>query len=383
MRVVVGLIWRRRSFTAMILALVAAMSFMVAGAFADAGNPILGTIKASAHDNGDGTVTVYVRGQWNWLSHTSDCNVDRAATGVGIAWGDPTETGYTVANGAVSAQIGTKTKNVNGSWPTDPNPIDQMVHPVDRGNVTEGYVSTLAGDYPSGQQFVDPSPPQANAGAITSTEVNAWKGGCGRQPLSAVASKGSNPDRTGRNCATNPASTTCAGHPWGSWGYEKSGGLGYSHTYLKTLPNGQSGLPSRVCVNFYDVHGGGTGTKFQLVSGTKEIDVDGNGDNSIDTNAFNVNEGLNCITVIIPTLTTQATDNQIGGAVTDTATLSGIPAGTHGTLTFEAYGPRSLTSTTPDCTTKPMVFTSNVSVPSVPAGMPESVAVSFTAPPIW
>jgi hypothetical protein len=30
-----------------------------------------------------------VRGQWNWLSHNSDCNFDRAATGVGLIWNDP------------------------------------------------------------------------------------------------------------------------------------------------------------------------------------------------------------------------------------------------------------------------------------------------------
>ena len=42
------------------------------------------------------TVTVYVRGQWNWYSHNSDCNTDRAGAGVGIIWNDPTEPGYTV-----------------------------------------------------------------------------------------------------------------------------------------------------------------------------------------------------------------------------------------------------------------------------------------------
>src|SRR3989449_6029769 len=35
---------------------------------ADAGNPILGTIHGSLQPNPDGTVTVFVRGQWNWLS---------------------------------------------------------------------------------------------------------------------------------------------------------------------------------------------------------------------------------------------------------------------------------------------------------------------------
>ena len=82
------LTWRRRVAAASILACAAALAFNVAGALADAGNPIQGTIKANAVDNGNGTVTIYVRGQWNWLSHGSDCNFDRAATGVGIIWND-------------------------------------------------------------------------------------------------------------------------------------------------------------------------------------------------------------------------------------------------------------------------------------------------------
>ncbi len=65
-------------------------------ASADAGNPILGTIHGSLQPNADGTVTVFVRGEWNWLSHNSDCNFDRAATGVGMIWNDPTEPGFTV-----------------------------------------------------------------------------------------------------------------------------------------------------------------------------------------------------------------------------------------------------------------------------------------------
>src|SRR6266540_717483 len=147
------------------------MTFMVAGAFADAGNPILGTIKATAQDNGDGTVTIYVRGQWNWLSHNNDCNIDRNGTGVGIIWNDPTEPGYTVANGAISAGVGISTLRAGDAV----NKIDRKVHPVDRGNQVEGY--TVAGtDYPATQQFVDPVP-TASPGAA---QVAAWKGGCGR-----------------------------------------------------------------------------------------------------------------------------------------------------------------------------------------------------------
>jgi DNA/RNA endonuclease YhcR with UshA esterase domain len=108
---------------AFVLALVGAMTLIVSGALADASNPISGTIKATAVDNHDGTVTVYVRGQYNWLTH-GDCNTDRAGSGVGLIWSDPTETGYTVSKGAISEDLGVKTKNVGGQWSTDPNPLD-------------------------------------------------------------------------------------------------------------------------------------------------------------------------------------------------------------------------------------------------------------------
>src|ERR1041385_2333734 len=102
MKLSIGLSRRRRYLATVVLALLGALTFSVAGALADAGNPIMGTIQANAVDNGNGTVTVYVRGQWNWLSHTTDCNFDRAGTGAGIIWNDSTEPGYTVSSGAVS-----------------------------------------------------------------------------------------------------------------------------------------------------------------------------------------------------------------------------------------------------------------------------------------
>src|SRR5262245_19165464 len=77
-----------RTLAVLFLVGVIALSVGVANALADAANPILNTMKTTAVDNGDGTVTVFVRGQYNWLSHNSDCNVDRVATGVAVAWGD-------------------------------------------------------------------------------------------------------------------------------------------------------------------------------------------------------------------------------------------------------------------------------------------------------
>src|SRR6266702_2515735 len=84
-------------------------------AYADAGNPILGTIHGTLQPNADGTVTVFVRGQWNWLSHNSDCNFDRAASGLGMIWNDPTEPGFSVTKGTLSAGVGVAT--VRGNTP--------------------------------------------------------------------------------------------------------------------------------------------------------------------------------------------------------------------------------------------------------------------------
>lgn len=448
-------------FVGIALALIALIAWQ--GVFADAGNPILNTIKANAVDNGDGTVTIYVRGQWNWLSHSSDCNYDRAAAGVGVIWNDlngpgttrgnnetqsvtitgnptggtfklkfsgqttgtipynataaqldaalealsnvgagdvnvtggpgpgaafsveftgalaktnvaqmtlanksftggtnpnvviatttgglaPVFNGFLVANGAISAYVGTANASFNGA--TQINPVDRMVHPDDLGNQVEGY--TVAGtDYPASQVFADPA-------SNNPADYLTWKGGCGRQPITAIASKGANPERTGNNCGTTPGSNVCAGHPWGSWGYMKNSGLGYSHTYLKVLPDGSSGLPERVCVNFYDVHGGGTtAPNFQLVKGASEITVDGNGDNSIDTNAFNVfatgTAASNCIAIITPVLTTTATNGTVGGNIHDTGHLSGVPAIAGGSITFKVYGPDPTpgTNAADDCT---------------------------------
>src|SRR4029079_9860290 len=192
-------------------------------------------------------------------------------------------------------------------------------------------------------QFSDPSPP-----GLTATEIAAWKGGCGRLPLTATASKGSDADRTGQTCANG--TTDCAGHPWGSWGYEKANGAGkprgYSHTYLK------SALPDKVCVNFYDVHGGGNpGTSnFQVPNATKEITADGDSggdkDNSIQTNAYDTTNGANCISLNNTTKTTPIHNSShspvtvvpAGTTVHDTVTVSnGAATAPGGNVTFDWF----------------------------------------------
>jgi len=465
--------WR---WAAVAVAAVAMLATFTASAFADAGNPILGTIHGTIVQDASGPgVTLYVRGQWNWLSHNSDCNFDRAATGVGIVWNDPQfpdgnssdasdprsaknevqrvtitgtiqpagtirlkfdgkeTTNTAVGNNATSAaniqsalnalstvggvsgsvtvalttatptthswdvtfggslattdvpalQVSNRTNAGSGAsvtevvkgkaqqfngWPlqgfyigtqlaTTGNLVDRMVHPVDRGNqvegytsgtwtsTTQGYTTNTAGDWPQGQQFADPSPP-----GVTTTQATAWKGGCGREPLAATASKaspGPGMEPTGLSCANG--TTECANEPWGSWGYEKNGGLGYSHHFAKRTDL------TTVCANFYDVHGGGKfGTSnFQKVNGTKEITVDSNGDNSIETNAFNIAQGANCFSFSVtqPTIATTASGGvTIGGSISDSATLSGGSSPT-GSITFRVYAPKADGTADPSCST--------------------------------
>jgi hypothetical protein len=299
-----------------LLAVGALLALGASSALADAGNPIIGTTKGDLVQNPDGTVTVYVRGQWNWLSHKNDCNFDRAATGLSMIWNDPTETGYTMTGKTISADVGVKSKN--GSW-ADPNLIDGMVHPVDRGNIPEGLPGVTDPPFEADQTFVDPAPQAAGQTHPTAT----WRGGCGREPLSHV--------------------DAFTGFPWGSWGYEKSSlgsdgniHLGYSHVYRSL-----SFVPKSVCVNFYDVHGGGDDDdpKFQVPSNSDSLDVLANGDNSIEENDFDVNGG-SC--VHFAKITTSATPSvKLGESITDTAKITDAvtnkTAATDGTVTFRAY----------------------------------------------
>ena len=95
-----GISWRRRYLAAVAVVIAGAIAVFVVNAFADAGNPVLNTIKATAVDHGNGTVTISVKGEWNWLTHDGDCNVNRSGTGIGVIWNDPTEPGWTVSEAA-------------------------------------------------------------------------------------------------------------------------------------------------------------------------------------------------------------------------------------------------------------------------------------------
>ena len=347
MRGLSGTAWRRRYLAAVALLVLGAVVFVVANASADAGNPITGTIGGSVVVNAPGTngspanctldgptyctVTVYVHGQWNWYSHNKDCNVDRAGAGVGIIWNDPTEPGFTVHQGAISQQVGIASLRAGDTT----NHLDQMVHPADLGNLAEGYPGA------SGQVFNDPAVP--SNGAPTNTEMNNWKAGCGREPITATSSPGPNAplNPSGQTCADG--TLTCNGEPWGSWGYQLNGGKGYAHTYAKL-----SDVTS-VCVNMYDVHGGnGRHNGSQVPNKLSDIIVDGNGDNSIQTNAFDPTLGKNCFSFArtSPTVVTaihnaahQTITSAVGGSVVhDSVTVTGANNTTPtGTVSFDWF----------------------------------------------
>jgi len=319
--------------------------FQPAPVSADASNPVASTIHATITDpNADGSLTVYIRGQWNWYTHSTDCNFDRAGAGVGLIWNDPSEPGYPVANDGNPPQgVGVSTLRTGDTH----NTKDRMVHPADVGNVPEGY----PGNAVFGQTFNDPAPDPNNYGS--------WRGGCGREATSSTASPCTTPnigytnygcqsptaESTGHSCSDG--TTNCNGHPWGSWGYTKNapctvGGnattcTGYSHTYAKA-----SDL-TKVCVNIYDVYNGGGGF---VPADATQIDVTQNTDNSIATNDFSVTMGTYCVNVAgVPTVAT--TQSPTTGTVnsttfTDTATVSGGNSPT-GAVTFNLYSSNNCT----------------------------------------
>ena len=152
-----------------------------------------------------------------------------------------------------------------------------------------------------------------------------------------------NPER-GLSCGDG--TSDCNDLFWGSWGYQVNAGQGYSHTYVSRA------AVTDVCVNVYDPHGGGNvgSNKFQVPGNDPgDISVDGDNDNSVQTNSYNATAGSNCISFLLasPTLTTSlsATSSPVGTAVHDTATLTGASGNIAGdTVSYTVY------PTVADCT---------------------------------
>ena len=105
-------------------------------------------------------------------------------------------------------------------------------------------------------------------------------------------------------------------------------------------------MPKSVCVNFYDVHGGEEEgkkefpTNFQVSNKSDNLDVLANGDNSIETNDFDVNSG-SCVHFAKISTTNATASVKLGEKITDTATITDAvtndTSASDGTVTFNAY----------------------------------------------
>src|SRR4249920_132586 len=69
----------------------------VSGVFGGLGPQHPVTTAVASVDVVTGHVTVDVSGGWSWPTHGSDCNTNRAGTGVAVNWNDPQDPGFFVA----------------------------------------------------------------------------------------------------------------------------------------------------------------------------------------------------------------------------------------------------------------------------------------------
>jgi hypothetical protein len=203
--------------------------------------------------NGDGSRTLTVWGGtdpvtnpgWQWTTHNTDCNTDRAGAGFAIGWNDPTDPGNPLTGKTSSGQnltigLGTATDNV--------------VHPTPQ---------QVSGK-PAAHDVSNPS------------QYASWLGGCG------VYVNHPNP-------VTLPNGKTQSG----SWSQGVWGPI--SHTYPASVKG-----PVSVCPIMYDVHGKQSGT---APNGAKEITAGGdnhNGDNSLQSNGTTP-QGNGCFATVFGT----------------------------------------------------------------------------------
>ena len=110
-----------------LLAVTGSLALGVAGAGADAADPVLTATTGTVVKNADGSRTVTVHGAWQWPTHKSDCTQDKRAVGFAVDWADPNQPGnvVTTLNGRTIA-VGDSADNLvhhtgAGADSADPN----------------------------------------------------------------------------------------------------------------------------------------------------------------------------------------------------------------------------------------------------------------------
>jgi uncharacterized repeat protein (TIGR01451 family) len=266
------------------IAAVAALAILAGVALADAPDvkvppnqaPL---VTATAVQNSNGSVTVTIRGGWNWPTHGSDCNLNRAGIGVAVDWFDPKDPGFALNNTGIA---------VGSSAAVNGNTVDNVVHPTENDTGT-GAVTDIA----------DPS------------QYKSWHGGCGvYSPTKNIAGQ---PELMSHGNLGNvhPGDTDANGHPFNDptppANAAQQGGI-LRHTYASKAD------VTKICVITYDVHGDNaqdqhngvyTGSGVGTPNGAKEVTAGGdghNGDNSVESNK-NTPGGNACVTATFQQVT--------------------------------------------------------------------------------
>src|ERR1051326_1659523 len=149
-----------------LFAILASFVLGVAGAGADAADPIVASTTGSVVTKPDGSRLVTVQGAWQWTTHKSDCSQDKRAVGFAVDWNDPTQPGNVVTT------LNGQTIDVGAAAANASNPADNLVHHTGAGT--------------------------------DSTDPNTWRGTCG----TFNATAGFNSGTWGPISHTYPASYT-------------------------------------------------------------------------------------------------------------------------------------------------------------------------------
>jgi hypothetical protein len=342
-------------------------------AHADAPDPVLASTTGTVHDNGNGTKTLSVQGNWQWTTHHSDCNNDQRAVGFAVDWGD--------GNGnVVVAPVAVGVKNA-----TSLNAADNKVHPTPATEIANpsfggcGFYSAADG-FNSGtwgplthKYASDATIPKVcvvmydvhlnTDGGTPKAASETVAGGSGHNGDNSLEKNSSTPLGNGCFTKTFPTLTTTASSPPGDEVPATVGGTIHDVAHL-TGGNNATGTMSFTVYGPNDTNCTGAGTA--VAGGAVNGDGDypsadfpvsqagtyrwiahysGDANNAaMDTGCNDANES-SVVSKIRGSLTTQATQSvALGKTIQDVATLSGTSNAT-GTITFAVYGP-----TNPNCT---------------------------------
>jgi hypothetical protein len=191
------------------LALVAALA-VPAIAAADAPDVTPNSMSASSKAGPNNTVIVTVQGGWQWTTHKSNCNTDRAGVGVAIDWNDTNQPGnvVTTLNG-VTIDVGVK--DAGGL-----NPQDNAVHPTLGSTFSCGvYGAFNTGAFGSNGEFThtyaaDALPPSICA---LTYDVHGKPGVPNGVKETTAGGNNNNDDNSAQKNGATPAGNICATVP--------------------------------------------------------------------------------------------------------------------------------------------------------------------------